>query len=111
MDLYLITLPKSSNDGRIDYEYDRRDWEKVALQKAGGFTELGARRGAWKDPDSGVVYDEEMVAYQVACDRDTMLELVDEAMRLFPDQLAFFTAKIGEAEIVSAGVRFASAAA
>lgn len=101
MNLYQIALPDRRNNGFGDIEYaERREvWGQRALRRAGGFTELGIRRGAWKDPRTGVVYIEPMHGYQVACDYYTMTELVQDALELFPDQLAIYVSNVGTAEI------------
>lgn len=110
MQLYEIALPDRSNNGRIDYSGDRAEWRVEAMRLAGGLTSLGTRVGMWRDPSDGMIYDETMHWYQIAVEDDQIIaDLVDKAGELFPDQLAFFVAKVGTAENVSMSKNFAEA--
>ncbi len=100
MALYQFNLPEQTNDGLSSYDAAREAWENAALAEAGGFTDLGKQFGAWRDPATGAVYRETMHAYQVATTRDVADNLATRAFELFPDQLAFFVAELGEARIV-----------
>lgn len=100
LDLYQIALPLKTNDGAGDYAAQLAVWEALALDEAGDFTDLGDRRGFWRDPDSGRVYSETMRGYQIAASSKTLQRLLRDAMMLFPDQVAFYVAHIGRAEII-----------
>lgn len=97
MKLYQITLPMFDNAG-LNTNVARVQWEKAALQAAGGFTRLPAAEGAWLGPD-GKTYTDRSRAYHIACEEWAFAGLLAEAFRLFPDQLAIFTAEIGMAII------------
>ncbi len=62
----------------------------------GGFTQSDVR-GSWLD-DNGKLYTDRSIAYRVACDDEPALAAM--AGPLFPDQLAFYVAEIGRAEII-----------
>lgn len=116
MQLYEIALPDKRNDPRsfkaaaFGYAPERLLWENEAFSLAGGFTRLGTRDGFWKDPDTNKTYGETMHWYQIAVeDHQIITDLVEKAGELFPDQLAFFVAKIGTAENVSMAKNFAEA--
>jgi hypothetical protein len=101
--VYQFALPIMSNDGTVDYTNALHAWEQAALIEAGGYTDLGIRHGVWRDDATGKTFAENMQGYQIAVDEDgqpfARQHLLDEAQRLFPDQLAFYVAKIGTAEI------------
>ena len=98
MQLFEIALPDVDAHAE-DYGYERFAWKEEALEFAGGYTVLGKGRGAWRDPKTDIVWAETMHWYQVACDVNTMSDLVAHAFRLFPDQKAIFYAEIGWATI------------
>jgi hypothetical protein len=98
--LHTIKLPIASNSG-ASYSDALRQFEDYALCKAGGFTRAGTLdEGAWRDPADGTVYREWVQAYEIACPLPAWADIVACAFRLFPDQLAIFTARIGEAVIL-----------
>jgi len=99
MQLHTIKLPIATNDG-ASYGEALAGFENDALVLAGGYTSLPLQQGAWRDPKSGTVYKEWVQPYEVACDADTWADLVNCAFRLFPDQLAIFTADLGTADIL-----------
>lgn len=101
MNLYQFALPLKTNDGSASYERQLLIWEELAIDE-GGFTNLGDRSGAWRDDKTGVVYRETMRGYQFAGTVSAAYRLLDAAKALFPDQLAFYLASIGAAEIVDA---------
>lgn len=102
MNVYQIALPVFSNDGRVNYARARAVWQDEALRLAGGYTEIGRRVGAWRDPSDGAVYREPMEWYEVATDDAfTFGILVERAFELFPDQLSFYTAQVGAAQIIN----------
>ncbi len=91
MQLFEIALPDVDAQAE-DYGYEIFSWKEKALELAGVYTVLGKRRGAWRDPKTDIGWSETMHWYQVACDVNTMSDLVVEAFRLFPDQKAIFHA-------------------
>jgi hypothetical protein len=104
MIVYQFALPTQSNDGTLSYWEQLREWENEALAVAGGFTDLGDRTGVWRDDKTDEIYREQMAWYEVAVDEsfDVIIadRLLDVTRRLFPDQKAFYVAKVGTAEIV-----------
>jgi hypothetical protein len=101
MIVYQIALPIMSNDGLTEYSHNLHEWEQIALDEVGGYTDLGIRHGVWRDV--GRTYSENMQGYQLAIDSDrpfALGRLIDAAKRLFPDQVAFYLAKVGTAEII-----------
>lgn len=103
MIVYQFLLPLQTNDKSLSYACELYAWEQRALQEAGGFTDLGVRRGVWRDPETGKTYDEQMACYQVAfldCLAEAKVkELTEAAFELFTDQLAFYVAQVGTADI------------
>lgn len=97
MQLWEITLPARDNGG-TPLHMAHKNFRRFLLETFGGYTEGETARGAWRDPDTGKVYSESVIPYRIACEAEPSL---DEAFRLFPDQLAIFKAKIGDAEIVN----------
>ncbi len=99
MKLYEIQLPERDNSDISTYH--RCDqWEAHCLQIVGGFSKAGKVVGFWNDKKKGLFIDD-MISYRIACQPEQFAALVDCAFRLFPDQLAIFTAEIGTAEIVT----------
>lgn len=96
--LFEIALPVKANDG-ADYAEALAAWEERALAVAGGFTRLPDADGAWRDPSDGKVYRDRMRGYRVMCNRREFTSLTYDAFRLFPDQVAIFTATIGSATV------------
>jgi len=96
--LWEIALPARTNEG-ADYSAAHRTFNTITLQIVGGATQRPTGIGVWKD--AGKVYMDEMVPYRVACSEEQFAALVDHAFRLFPDQVAIFTSRIGEAEIIT----------
>jgi hypothetical protein len=96
--VYQFALPTDDNAG-AGYQLALTLWEQQALDLAGGFTDLGERPGSWRG-DGGAIYSEIMQWYEVATDVTTKNRLMREAVRLFPDQKAFYVSELGRAEIV-----------
>lgn len=96
--LWEIALPLADNDGRPTDQSLAR-WEAQALQIAGGYTQRPNGMGTWVH--NMCVYTDIMRPYRVACSEQHFAALVDAAFRLFPDQLAIYTSRIGDAEIIS----------
>ena len=98
MNEYKIALPVNSNSG-APYDKAREAWEGMALIIAGGYTREGSQAcGAWMN--AGHVYKEPMQGYTIAASREHFARLVGAAFDLFPDQLAIYTARGGNAEII-----------
>ncbi len=74
--------------------------EELMLQIAGGFQARGVVHGGWRDPDTGTIYREPMVVFQVACEEGELAAIEYEAMLLYPRERAFYVARIGKAEIL-----------
>lgn len=96
--LFEIALPLNTNDGE-NYNAAHKAWTVQAAKVAGGFTQRPPGLGMWQD--KGTLYVDDMIPYRLACSAEQFAALVDEAFRLFPDQLAIFTARIGDADIIS----------
>lgn len=99
LDVYHFALPTRSNDGAFTYERALTVWEELALDE-GGFTELGERRGVWRDDRTGAAMRDTMRWYEVACSDAAASRLMKAAMNLFPDQVSFYVAKVGTANVV-----------
>ena len=97
MRLYEFTIPTHDNAGR-SYEQARKRWEAHAIAAAGGLTiQPGFAQGVWVD--DGKEYRDQVTQYRVACEESTFKLLLAHAFECFPDQLAIFTADLGEATI------------
>ena len=101
MKLYEIALPLRDNSGNALANAHAR-WKIEAVDIAGGMTERPEGQGYWRAPNSARMYIDEMRPYQFACDAPTFRKLVALARKLFPDQIAFWTAEIGQAKIIPA---------
>jgi hypothetical protein len=105
MNVYQIALPASLDStpspagGYLGCQLVSK-WVEHALKFAAGYTYLGKRLGAWRDEDTGDLFTEQMHWYEVACDRDVWDVLVAYAFQLFPNELAIYTARVGECEII-----------
>jgi hypothetical protein len=96
--LYQFNLPIRTNMGLENF-HALTAWENYALGIAGGYTSLGWAEGNWLSPE-GERMRETMAIYQVAGNHKDKQELTEAAKRLFPDQVCFFIAEIGRAELV-----------
>lgn len=97
MNLYEIALPERDNScGQLAEAHWL--WRKAALDLAGGYTERPTGYGFWRD-NGGMVFEDRMVSYRVACEPDVWAKLVAKAFDLFPDQVAIFHAQLGTATI------------
>ena len=92
MNLYAITVPNTRGLLNI--------FENVALDLAGGYTFVGLTSGSWRD-DTGTVHTDKMALYHIACTAPIFKRVVTLAFKLFPTELAIFTAKLGTATIVT----------
>ena len=97
MTLYEILLPVEDNSGATLGGAHRR-FVMFLLDTAGGYTVGNERMGAWRDPRGCLVLDR-VRPYQVTCEDAAWRKIVARAFELFPDQLAIFHAKIGDATI------------
>lgn len=101
MQLYEIRLPLKDNSGKA-CRAAHRAYQVFLLDTFEGYSAT-SYNGAWRD-DSGKLYLDRSIGYQVASgDPHTPTTLLYRAGRLFPDQLAFFWARLGEAHIVARG--------
>ncbi len=99
MRVYRFHLPDTGNDGR-DYGLARAEWLHQAAFIAGGYTLLGEARGLWRD--GSATYAETMHIVEVAVEdgADSVRgHLVALAKQYFPDQLAIYSAEVGQAWI------------
>lgn len=100
MRLYRFLMPDVGNDGR-DYREGRLSFKIAVGTLVGGFTEAGEVSGTWED--AGKVYRDTSHALDIAVEdgkgEAVRRALVKEWFRCFPDQLACFSAEIGEAWI------------
>ncbi len=95
MRVFEIILPRRDNSG-VALHQAHMHYQEALLDCFGGFTQYDVQ-GIWHD-DGGKRYTDYSVAYRVALDDEP--ELVAMAEPLFPDQLAFYVAEIGTAEII-----------
>lgn len=98
MKLYEIQLPARDNSNESTYSALRR-FENALLDIAGGYTDCGKAGGLWADGPK--IYRDTVILYHVACEPEQFNRILTAAFKLFPDQLAIFTAVIGEATIHS----------
>ncbi len=98
-ELWRFVLPTQRNDGEGTYWATFPKWELACLTEAGGYTDCGTRRGAWRDPATGRIYRENMRHYEIACDHATAQTLLNVARRFFRDQETFLVAHVGTAVI------------
>ena len=99
MKLYQFNLPLYDNAGK-SCERAHIDFKSACKMYAGGYTVQGTNAvGEWYCTDDGNTYKDEIVIYQVAVDAKGFKRILEEAFNSFPDQLAIFTAIVGEATI------------
>lgn len=94
--LYQIAVPVSKNDGTFYTAEPYRRFEHAMLDAVGGWTYVGTHEGAWRDEDTMKMYREDMRHYQVLANSAGLAAILLSARAEFPDQIAFFAAKIGE---------------
>lgn len=99
MPIYGIKLPLQDNAGRST-AFDIHDFASFVLDTVGGYTDAGEQCGVWRD-DSGEVYRDTVHAFEVACNPEQWASIVAKAFECFPDQLAIYTANLGEAAIIN----------
>jgi hypothetical protein len=97
MHIYQFLLPAASNKG-VSYGTQRSDWAMRALDMAGGYTIRARVVGSWRS-DDGKTYTEAMCPIDVGCSVEVRNALLQEAFRLFPDQLAVSVIHGGELTI------------
>lgn len=93
---YEILIPTASNAGiRFDAGIVA-GFDALCLDAFGGFTHNPTEiRGVWRDPATGIVYDETMTMYYVYSDSDdAVLALAGNAATIF-DQVAISVTKPG----------------
>lgn len=96
MRLYRFFLPLLDNKGG-DYSAAIDEFRSLALDVAGGYTDIGLARGAWRDEKTGEVYHDSLALIDVALPNVAQFDVVKaRALEIFPDQIALFTADIGE---------------
>jgi hypothetical protein len=94
MQLWEMIFPCLDNAGR-SYTHSHSELRAILLDSFGGYTVVSVD-GGWRD--GADIYDEECIAYRVLTDAKPSL---DFAWGLFPDQVAFYLARIGEGEIIT----------
>lgn len=105
MHLFEIRLPLTDNSGKPTRPVHRA-YQNWLMDTFGGYS-ASIFNGAWRD-ESGAIFYDRNCAYQIASDNeDTPRWLLDRASELFPDQLAFFWARLGTAGIVERDARLA----
>ena len=102
MHVYEITLPLKTNSG-VSARAAHRAYRAWLLDTFGGYSQRQCA-GVWRD-DKGQTFRDLSAVYSVAAGPNAPYigALAAQAMRLFPDQLAFYVAKVGEAEIIVRG--------
>lgn len=100
MKLFRFVLPKQDNKGvtMVDAYVQLR---RFLLNTVGGWTAQPEVTGAWKD-DGGQEFRDTSWVLEVALeDAPTFDRVMSEVRRLWPDQLSFFVAYVGEAFFVA----------
>lgn len=102
MRIYRFILPKADNAGQsmVGAFSLLKDY---VLDAIGGYTEQAEVCGVWKD-DKGQVYQDRSFVLDVAIGgefrREAVVSLVHRVRSLWPDQISFFVADLGEAHFV-----------
>ncbi len=96
--LFEIAVPVRDNNDKPIPKGKNLAFETFLLSSVGGYTRMPATEGAWSDGKR--VYYDEMRAYRIACDPDTMRQIVKLAFAVYSDQAAIFVAEIGRAWII-----------
>lgn len=99
MRVHQIILPKRDNNG-VALHMAHKNFAQALLNHWGGYTKSECA-GVWVGAQ-GRIYRDESIRYEVASDDLFPAALVALAKPLFPDQLAFYVATVGEAEIIEA---------
>lgn len=102
MQLFSFQVPRGDNRIAID------SLAEVILNNAGGYSTKDVC-GYWRD-DRGQVIKEPMREYQVACDAAGFAAICKALPRLYPGEQCFFTARLGDAEIIPGMSRLTVAA-
>lgn len=97
--IYTFILPARNNAATHSYEKQRKEWLTLALDNAGGYTDLGIVTGKWIS--DGRTFEDENFRIEVACSTAVATLLTREAFKLFPDQEAIAFQTDGTLRIIT----------
>lgn len=101
MRLYQIPLPVLSNNGT---SYPKNTHEAFLADVghiAGGYTHITCPvEGVWRDPKTGLLYEDSVTLLQVACELVELSAIKDVFKHAFPDQLELMYADIGSVNFI-----------
>ena len=98
MKLYQILLPARDNDGAETWGVHVA-WRQYVLNLVDGYTQQGVSSGLRQDWQTGRIYTDELITYQVATTREMWRLCVAKAFELWPDQQAIIWAELGDATL------------
>lgn len=93
MKLFAFQVPKDSNMLAF------AALSKFLLDEVGGASSRVVH-GAWRDEKTGQDHIEEMFEVHVMCDKAMMFDIQQKLFELWPNEICFFVAEIGQASIV-----------
>lgn len=100
MKVFLIGLPASQDFGSQTLSA-RLAWEDEAITRIGNYAKLPMGHGHLSDEDEEVKIPlKSTQVYQLICEQDDFVALLNRAFDLFPAETHLFTAGIGHATLV-----------
>lgn len=99
MNVFEITIPKLDNGGK-SLALAHAKFQGLLLRSYGGYSSHDVT-GSWLDAANNI-YTEASTVYSVAVDTGQG-DITALAEALFPDQLAFYVAHVGTAEVIQRG--------
>lgn len=100
MNLYAIQVPAPV--GIFDNAATR--FGNFIRAEAGGYSVREAS-GVWWDDKTATEHRDEMLEYHVMCSQELMWDIQAKAFELWPNEICFFVAQIGQASIVYPNVK------
>lgn len=106
MKLYEIQTPVPQSEAGDLYGSARQhEFESELLRIAGGYSKRGRVTGVWRNDETARVFREPMTPYHVALAEPSRLnEIMASAARLWPSEVAWYVAELGEVTIWPATV-------
>ena len=93
---YEILIPTHDNAGEPFGADAHEDFEILCMDTFNGFSvNPAAFRGVWRDPETGIVYDETMTMYYVYSESDDTVTRLAEMAATIYDQVAISVTKPG----------------
>lgn len=95
--LWEILVPTKDNEGKPFRTRYHRVWDKKVYEMTGGLTIVQPVKGKWID--GGILYDERNIPVRIACNRDTIYDILEFTKKYY-NQIAIMAFRISEEVII-----------